>query len=63
MVQTERGASDRSLDLYRGGRLQSFPSHPISLVVFCALYSFIFLYLVLSGPGEWSLDAQVRKRP
>ena len=27
------------------------------------LFSFIFLYLVFAGPGEWSLDAQVRKRP
>lgn len=27
------------------------------------LFCFIFLYLVFAGPGEWSLDAQVRKRP
>ncbi len=27
------------------------------------LYSFIFLYLVFAGPGIWSLDALVRKRP
>ena len=27
------------------------------------LFCFIFLYLALAGPGEWSLDAQVRKRP
>jgi putative oxidoreductase len=27
------------------------------------LFSFIFLYLVFAGPGEWSVDAQVRKRP
>ncbi|MBO9709421.1 MAG: DoxX family protein [Caulobacter sp.] len=27
------------------------------------LYCFVFLYLVFAGPGEWSLDAQVRKRP
>ena len=27
------------------------------------LFSFLFLYLVFAGPGEWSLDAQVRKRP
>jgi putative oxidoreductase len=27
------------------------------------LFSFVFLYLVFAGPGEWSLDAQVRKRP
>lgn len=27
------------------------------------LFCFIFLYLVFQGPGEWSLDAQVRKRP
>ena len=27
------------------------------------LYSFIFLYLAVAGGGEWSLDAQVRKRP
>lgn len=27
------------------------------------LFSFVFLYLAFAGPGEWSLDAQVRKRP
>lgn len=27
------------------------------------LYCFLFLYLVFAGPGEWSVDAQVRKRP
>jgi putative oxidoreductase len=27
------------------------------------LYCFLFLYLACAGPGEWSLDAQVRKRP
>ncbi len=27
------------------------------------LYCFVFLYLVFAGPGEWSLDAQLRKRP
>ena len=27
------------------------------------LFCFIFLYLVFQGPGEWSLDALVRKRP
>ncbi|HJV41970.1 DoxX family protein [Caulobacter sp.] len=27
------------------------------------LFCFVFLYLVFQGPGEWSLDAQVRKRP
>jgi len=27
------------------------------------LYCFLFLYLVFSGPGLWSLDAVVRKRP
>jgi putative oxidoreductase len=27
------------------------------------LFCFIFLYLVFAGPGEWSLDAQVRKAP
>jgi putative oxidoreductase len=27
------------------------------------LYCFLFLYLVFAGGGEWSLDAQVRKRP
>lgn len=27
------------------------------------LYSFIFLYLVFAGPGIWSVDALVRKRP
>ena len=26
------------------------------------LYCFLFLYLVFAGPGEWSIDAQVRKR-
>jgi putative oxidoreductase len=28
-------------------------------IVFC----FVFLYLVFAGPGLWSLDALVRKRP
>lgn len=27
------------------------------------LFCFVFLYLAFQGPGEWSLDAQVRKRP
>ena len=27
------------------------------------LFCFVFLYLALQGGGEWSLDAQVRKRP
>jgi len=27
------------------------------------LYCFVFLYLAFAGGGEWSLDAQVRKRP
>jgi putative oxidoreductase len=27
------------------------------------LYCFTFLYLVVAGGGEWSLDAQVRKAP
>jgi putative oxidoreductase len=27
------------------------------------LYCFLFLYLAFAGGGEWSLDAQVRKRP
>jgi putative oxidoreductase len=27
------------------------------------LFCFFFLYLVFAGPGEWSVDAQVRKRP
>jgi putative oxidoreductase len=27
------------------------------------LFSFIFLYLAFAGPGEWSADAQFRKRP
>jgi len=27
------------------------------------LFCFVFLYLALAGGGEWSLDAQVRKRP
>jgi putative oxidoreductase len=27
------------------------------------LFSFLFLYLAFQGGGEWSLDAQVRKRP
>ena len=27
------------------------------------LFCFLFLYLAFQGPGEWSLDAQVRKRP
>jgi putative oxidoreductase len=26
-------------------------------------YCFVFLYLAIAGGGEWSLDAQVRKRP
>ena len=26
-------------------------------------FSFVFFYLVFAGPGEWSLDAQLRKRP
>jgi putative oxidoreductase len=25
------------------------------------LYCFVFLYFVFAGPGEWSLDAQLRK--
>jgi putative oxidoreductase len=27
------------------------------------LFCFVFLYLVFAGAGEWSLDAQLRKRP
>ena len=27
------------------------------------LFCFVFLYLAVAGGGEWSLDAQVRKRP
>ena len=27
------------------------------------LYCFVFLYLVFAGPGFWSLDALIRKRP
>jgi len=27
------------------------------------LYCFVFFYLVFAGGGEWSVDAQVRKRP
>jgi putative oxidoreductase len=27
------------------------------------LFCFVFLYLVFADGGEWSLDAQVRKRP
>ena len=27
------------------------------------LLCFVFLYLMFAGPGEWSLDAQLRKRP
>jgi putative oxidoreductase len=27
------------------------------------LFCFVFLYLVFAGPGIWSLDALVRKRP
>jgi putative oxidoreductase len=27
------------------------------------LFCFVFLYLVFAGPGLWSLDAVVRKRP
>lgn len=27
------------------------------------LFCFVFLYLAFAGGGEWSLDAQVRKRP
>jgi putative oxidoreductase len=27
------------------------------------LFCFVFLYLVFAGGGEWSLDAQLRKRP
>jgi len=27
------------------------------------LFCFLFLYLAFQGGGEWSLDAQVRKRP
>ncbi|SFK64858.1 DoxX family protein [Caulobacter sp. UNC279MFTsu5.1] len=27
------------------------------------LFCFVFLYLAFAGPGEWSVDAQLRKRP
>jgi len=27
------------------------------------LFCFLFLYLACAGPGGWSVDAQVRKRP
>ncbi len=27
------------------------------------LFCFVFLYLTFQGGGEWSIDAQVRKRP
>jgi putative oxidoreductase len=27
------------------------------------LFCFVFLYLVFAGPGLWSLDAAIRKRP
>lgn len=27
------------------------------------LFCFVFLYLAFAGGGEWSVDAQVRKRP
>jgi putative oxidoreductase len=27
------------------------------------LYCFVFFYLVFAGPGPWSLDAAVRRRP
>lgn len=27
------------------------------------MFCFVFLYLVFAGPGEWSLDAQLRKAP
>jgi putative oxidoreductase len=27
------------------------------------MYCFVFLYLVFAGPGPWSLDAIVRKKP
>jgi putative oxidoreductase len=27
------------------------------------LYCFVFFYLVFAGPGPWSLDAVIRKRP
>jgi putative oxidoreductase len=27
------------------------------------LFCFLFLYLACAGPGEWSVDAQMRKRP
>ena len=27
------------------------------------LFCFVFLYLVFAGPGDWSLDAAIRKRP
>lgn len=28
-----------------------------------ALYCFVFLYIAAAGPGPWSLDAWVRKKP
>lgn len=28
-----------------------------------ALYCFVFLYLTAAGPGPWSLDAVMRKKP
>lgn len=28
-----------------------------------ALYCFVFLYLVAAGPGPWSVDAAMRKKP
>jgi putative oxidoreductase len=28
-----------------------------------ALYCFVFLYLAAAGPGPWSLDAVMRKKP
>ncbi|HEV7228268.1 DoxX family protein [Brevundimonas sp.] len=28
-----------------------------------ALYCFVFLYIFTAGPGPWSLDAALRKRP
>jgi putative oxidoreductase len=27
------------------------------------MFCFVFLYFVFAGPGPWSLDAQMRKRP
>ena len=27
------------------------------------LYCFVFFYLIFAGPGPWSLDALIRKRP